>query len=171
VAGVHTHRDDFRPDTGTSAQELHASPSGETLDFGPVALAWSPDSRQLATTGGARRAPLYIWNVKTEKRTGTLRPQPTPGSTGMPIINMLAWSPDGRRLASQASGPRLTVAVWDLVTGKMLHVWDAAGMAWSPCFARPILARFASDESKTLEGLAAGWEYRVATPASTRSRT
>jgi WD40 repeat protein len=93
------------------------------------AVAWSPDSRRLATLGDAtpNTSPgvVHVWEAATGKRLRTY-------SGALPA---LAWSPDGTRIA-QASFDK-TVQIWEAATGKHLlsytgHPTPVRSLAWSP---------------------------------------
>ena len=84
------------------------------------ALAWSPDGRRIASGGVDKK--VLVWEAGKEYRSGLLsylipssRNQLTySGHTG--IITSLAWSRDGRRIASTSADR--TVQVWDALSGK-----------------------------------------------------
>jgi WD40 repeat protein len=112
------------PATGApSGKPLQAviTPSG-----GVTALAFSPDSRLLAVaTGGDAGAEVQLWNVATRQQVEVSKDgpasfaAPNPGS----ILNAIAFSPDGRLLATAvndtaADGTGGTVQLWNVATGQ-----------------------------------------------------
>jgi WD40 repeat protein/tRNA A-37 threonylcarbamoyl transferase component Bud32 len=83
-----------------------------TLDRGGYCLAYSPDGRQLATGGDvlfAQKGKIIIWDTATGKQQ-----RQAAGHPG--IIGALAWSSDGKHLAS--TGYDRTVKIWDAATGQ-----------------------------------------------------
>jgi serine/threonine protein kinase/WD40 repeat protein/DNA-binding winged helix-turn-helix (wHTH) protein len=88
-------------------------------------LAFSPSGKFLAGGGGFPF--VYIWNVGDRSRL----------SLRQPFVESLAFSPDGRRLAtagfSEGSG---SVRVWDTQTGQQLaslkRLAQVTGLAFSP---------------------------------------
>jgi WD40 repeat protein/serine/threonine protein kinase len=91
---------------------------------GPKQVAFSPDSRTLASTGAGS---LKLWDVTT--RAATLL-----GSSGADW-NCVAFSPDGRTLA--AGDDDTNVRFWDLATWKEVnalkgHTGFVVGLAFSP---------------------------------------
>ncbi len=91
----------------------------------PVTLAIAPDSI-LAAAGGSD-GHITLWNLSTQRVV-----QQLDGHTDQ--INDLAFSPDGRLLAS--SSVDQTAIVWDVAEGEML--WDPFtghdGIVWSVAF-------------------------------------
>jgi WD40 repeat protein len=87
-------------------------------------VAWSPDSKWLASGGNDRR--VIIWNAATGEQHITLL-----GHTNK--VFTLAWSPNGKRLASGGSDGRLIV--WDPNIGQPImelsgHFNPLYGLAW-----------------------------------------
>jgi hypothetical protein len=87
-------------------------------------MAWSPDGTTIATGVGAS---IHLWDKQ-------LRPLQIL-SGHREGINCLAWSPDGRRLAS--AGGDTSVKVWETRGGRVLHTLlghgaPVHGLAWSP---------------------------------------
>jgi WD40 repeat protein len=92
-------------------------------------LAWSPDSKRLASGSGdplqmirpdgswGTAAEVCVWDVEAEELLDTLH-------TDAVLISALAWSPDGKWIAS-AGGP----APAEKGTGDRILVWDAATSA------------------------------------------
>ena len=112
-----------------------SAPSAPPPDPAPsensIAAALSPDGKTLAVAGYglAQRLLLGLPDLLARRR----RPRVLKGHTKS--INTLAFSPDGKRLAS-ASGDK-TARVWDVNTGENTltlrgHTESVRGAAWSP---------------------------------------
>jgi serine/threonine protein kinase/Tol biopolymer transport system component len=91
-----------------------------------TALAWSPDSKRVASTSFDKT--VRIWDAATGNVLFTYRGHAA-------HVNALAWSPDGRRIASASDD--YTVQVWDVANGTLLftyrgHVAQVTTLAWSP---------------------------------------
>jgi WD40 repeat protein len=134
------HRDGFiRTWDAVTGRQLRRLPIGATpfsLPPHPVvtgALEWAPDGKSLAYGG-------EVWDLTADAKGRTWRV----GSDALNAICLLslAWSPDGRRLATLGNRGRKAVAqVWEASTGKELFSWDIDGLAgagaaglvvWSP---------------------------------------
>ncbi len=96
------------------------------------ALAWSPDSKRIASTGGMA---MQVWDAETGKHALYYSDpaQNVPTSASGPASSV-AWSPNGLYLVSGM----ITVAIWDVAnTNRNLtyggHGFTIVhGLAWSP---------------------------------------
>ncbi|WP_433435478.1 protein kinase domain-containing protein [Nonomuraea sp. CA-141351] len=123
-----------RAETGTGANDLAFRPDGRLLVTGnPLqlidpekgvirppasgtgqlagAFAFSPDGRQVAFSGPGR---LTLWDGDVRTRIAEF--PAVPGSE----VTMLAWSPDGRTIATYEKG--LRVRLWDVPSRRPLGV-------------------------------------------------
>jgi WD40 repeat protein len=93
------------------------------------ALAFSPDSQTLASTGGEV---IYLWAV-SDPGTPT---QLTGHSSGAEVMS-LAFSPDGKSLASGGNIRNNVILLWDLASGAPVftftgHTYGVFSLAFSP---------------------------------------
>lgn len=93
--------------------------------IGGSRLVWSADGARLLSTGPADTA--QIWEALTGRTLLTL------GGSGDDLIHVVAWSPDGRQVAT---GTYAEVSFWDAHSGALLSSWRPTGgvtaLAWSP---------------------------------------
>ncbi len=125
--------------TDTTHIRVWDASSGKTLltsdEYLPTDVAWSPDGKRLASTGenaqvldsGNGQTLLSYWG---HGRTFFLG-----GYINFTAAHSVAWSPDGKRLASV--GNDRTVQVWDADSGATLrtysgHTGAVESVAWSP---------------------------------------
>lgn len=119
----------------TKTWKLHPS-AGRAPVHWPNAIAWSPDSRFLAS--GWQSAMLYVWEVGNVNRAWT--------SNHFPSINGVDWSRDNSKIATaadysvriwEASGGQACDEIrrhyWQQVAGSADHRWLAAV---APCNSR-----------------------------------
>ena len=142
--------------------ELQSPPTGLTLQHslsghtGVVySVAWSPDSRLLASASSDKT--IRLWDTQTSHLLYIRS-----GHTSE--VNSVAWSPDGRLLASASDDK--TIRLWDTQTFQPLHTFsDHAGavdsVAWSPD--GRLLASASSDSTIRL------WDTQTTQPLHTLS--
>jgi WD40 repeat protein len=103
-----------------SGRERHAVTS-PTRSHWLSEVALSPDRKRLAadsSSGPERQTFLYLWDLPS----GLELWRASGGITG---VGTLAWSPDGRLLATSGGEPK-AVRLWDASNGKELCNWPTA---------------------------------------------
>ncbi len=94
-------------------------------------IAFSPDSGTLVSTRGSqveKTGAVDFWDVRSGKRTRTIAPH-------QEVINAIAFSPDGQRIAT--AGGDGSLKVWDAATGQLKRTFKGEGksqfaVAFSP---------------------------------------
>jgi WD40 repeat protein/uncharacterized Zn finger protein (UPF0148 family) len=100
---------------------------GPGVFHGVGALAWSPNGKQIVT--GSSDSTAQVWDATTGKTRLTHH-------QGDGDVLAVAWSPDGRSVASAGSYDG-AVQVWSATTGKLLfsygsHALTTDALSWSP---------------------------------------
>ncbi|MEM9454015.1 MAG: WD40 repeat domain-containing protein, partial [Myxococcota bacterium] len=94
-----------------------------------VAMAWSPNGKQLVTVDSARRPTPIVWDANTGKQEGIVPKHDQP-------IRSVAWSPDGTQLVT--GDTKGTARLWDVQTRTLVstlggvHRHDILALAFSP---------------------------------------
>ncbi len=127
----------------TTVQVWDASDFGHVLIYrghsAPVsAVAWSPDGRRIAS--GSWDHSVQVWDATNGGNLVLKQPAVYSGHVltyqgHKDTVTALAWSPDGKRIASASSDD--TVQVWDASTGRPIltyrgHAAAVMAVAWSP---------------------------------------
>lgn len=183
-----------------AATRRHSPPPAATRRHSPqghpdkvLCVAYSPDSRQLASCGEDDGA-VRVYDTRTGRCTAVLQPQqeaaqpqpqakaadgdageagpaaaaaaaPAPATGHAPgkSCRAVAWSPDGRRLASGGDDCRLLL--WDAATGQVTHELAGGhqggvyGLAFGPGGAR--LASCGGDKAIRIWDVASGAQVSV----------
>jgi WD40 repeat protein len=116
-------------DYGANVVRLLDAATGEELrqlaQGRPAALAFAPDGKTLAA-GGWEGGAVVLWDVATGGKVRTITSRP---GNGQPITDAIAFSPDGRLLAT--GHHHTPVCLWDAATGKLVREIDAGtGVTW-----------------------------------------
>jgi WD40 repeat protein len=91
------------------------------------ALAWSSDSKRIASGGDDKR--VHVWDATTGDNIFTYRDHSNQ-------ISSVAWSPDGIYIASAGYNEK-TVRIWNATTGDNISIYlshssTVRKVAWSP---------------------------------------
>ena len=119
-------------DSGQQARTVTASQH----ELGIEAVCWSPDGTRIATAGYDRA--VTVWDAATGSRLLSMQlPGGPAGSRDGEQLLSVAWSPDGRYLASAGQA----ITIWDAHTGDQVRQWtghtaEVRCVAWSPDGAR-----------------------------------
>ena len=98
----------------------------QELPNGVKSMAFSPDGSALAI-GMYEECAILLLDAETGKTTSRLKPEKTEGrSEDSPEVFDIAFAPDGKKLvaASRCDGDS-AVRIWDLTSGKVVHVLSA----------------------------------------------
>ncbi len=86
-------------------------------------LSFSPDGKELAlglSWKGGFDCPGLVWRVDLEGRVLARLLPPTPAKLGNDLfVSILAYAPDGKRLAAEVSGHPGRLAVIDVASGRV----------------------------------------------------
>jgi WD40 repeat protein len=103
-------------------------------------VAWSPDGKEVAAAAGNNNSEttsedVYAWSIPDGHKVQTFQGHASSTVSWGDGVFGLAWSPDGKKLAS--GGADGTVLVWDGQSGQALmqaraHRQVIWSVAWSP---------------------------------------
>lgn len=145
--GILTHLTQLhhgQPGSQTGTATVQAGKRLYTYSFGKGKalsdLAWSPDGKHMAAAiGEIAHGTVHIWDATTGGHEVIYTPSPSSNQhvDSEVYATSVAWSPDGKRLASAIGD----VQVWDVATGRILTRYFpplSSGLgtvntiAWSP---------------------------------------
>ena len=109
-------------------------------EYHSIPVAFSHDGRCLATSGSPEQG-LCLWDPKSERLLANLPVHPHP-------VTALAFSPDGRYLAS-ASLSRI-VTVWDTTSSNLLHAIPHTGNVLAVAFSANSRRLVSAGEDRTV---------------------
>jgi WD40 repeat protein len=121
---------------------------------GVLSVAFSPDSRMLASASASGDITVELWDAATSSLTSPLLQILTGHNDG---VCSVAFSPDSRLLASASYD--MTVRLWDAATGTLLQILTGhSGGVWSVAFSPDsrLLASSSRDKTVRLWGAATG---------------
>ena len=146
----------FNVSTGELKQSFSIPEDAWTGPWGTT-TAFSPDSETLIR--GYSDGTIYLWNVATGNLKRTLIGH-TEG------IASVAFSPDGKTMASGSGRPESTVCLWDAVTGEHLHTIATGNVnfLYHILFSRDGKAVIADDYLGWLASFTEFSWYRLANP-------
>jgi RNA polymerase sigma factor (sigma-70 family) len=123
----------WNPDTGKPWRELSAGM--DQIE----SLVFSPDSKLLAALGWERRSSknlLLLWAVDTGRPLPSLEAPIGIANVGAYAHCRVAFSPDGRTLATGGQGTGSSIYLWEVASGSrrltLTHGEDVASLAFSP---------------------------------------
>lgn len=117
-----------------------------------TALAFSPDDQHLAAATGQPYDPtVWLWDTSTGQQSAVLQ-DPDSG------VASLAWSPDGKTLATGETPPGFKIRLWDVATGTNTdtlarHTQTVTALAYTPDGQRLV--------SASEDGSVQGWNDAV----------
>jgi WD40 repeat protein len=127
VAGSHLGKETLRV-WDAAGQFLDEKPPPATL---ARLVACSPTEPILAFAGD--EADIHLWKIGGEKYEKLHKLSGHPGKALTPLVKALAFSPDGKLLAS--SGQDKRVRLWDVAKGELVREWhfnnEARALAFS----------------------------------------
>lgn len=142
---------------GNNSVLVNNTATGEMRHFPHVAaeyvnaLAFSPDSRVLATAGGGTDAVIHLWALETGREISV--------HTGHHVaVQRMFFQPDGRTLVSGAHDQ--TIRLWDLDSGRCTRVLRGHQAGLFDLAALPGGQRFVSSAR---DGTVRLWDASVAT--------
>jgi WD40 repeat protein len=124
-----------------------------------LGVAWSPDSKMVATGGGDRT--VRLWDAATGQELRVLK-----GHVGR--VRSLVFSPDGKLLASASENGDFAISLWEVATGKELRQFRgmfAFGTALAFMPDGQTLSAWARDNTGRAPAV---WQWDVASGAERR---
>lgn len=121
--GFRFHLTDLEPDGGFADWSMPIEGLSETEEF-PVALAWSPDGRRLASIFWAAPFNLVVWDLATNVRIDYAR---------MPHgLTVLQWAPVGDTMFLIGTSPQGGSSDWvlNVQTGQLRELGGAHAAGW-----------------------------------------